>query len=363
MLHCEAVGWCGNCLGKCQTGTSAQASLLPSNCHTTDFSAQQIEQLTSAVETPFCACSHTRRIIATKPWHGPAVVQPLRPAGLSALHSFALISRPRGKPRSRSGCSCLFWLSGCQQRGVLVSITKQRSNPIPELSVVIPTLDASARLGPLLRAVGRQVGEVLVVDGISRDGPATAAFARASRARFITSARGRGQQIRAGCAAASGSWILILHVDSTLPPDWADEVRTFIAAHEHRFCAAAFRLAFDDQSWGARRTAVFANLRTRLFALPYGDQGLLISRLLYDEIGGMRALPIMEDVDMIQRIGRARLRRLRGTIRTSAERYRRDGWLRRNLRNLVCLALWFGGASAESIMKRYAGTHDAAGAR
>ena len=220
--------------------------------------------------------------------------------------------------------------------------------------MIVPALEASKRLGPLLEGIVGLTGEVVVVDGDSQDKAMTAAVAQARGAHFAQAARGRGTQIRAGCAIASGSWLLVLHADSVLPPGWVDTVRSFIAAPENRGCAACFRLAFDDQSWPARRTAALANWRTRLFALPYGDQGLLISRELHDQIGGYRDLPIMEDVDIVRRIGRQRLRLLDTVIRTSAERYRRGGWMRRSLRNLSCLVLWFAGVPPERIAARYA---------
>ena len=81
--------------------------------------------------------------------------------------------------------------------------------------------------------------------------------------------------------------------------------------------------------------------RCRRFALPYGDQGLLISRALLTEIGGIRDLPLMEDVDLVRRLGRARLVGLEAAAVTSAERWRRDGWRRRSLRNLLCLTLFY----------------------
>ncbi len=224
---------------------------------------------------------------------------------------------------------------------------------IPEVSVVIPTLESAHHLGALLQSVTGRVGETWVVDGHSQDQAATVACAEVYGARFTTAPRGRGGQIRTGCTRSSGPWLLILHADSSLPANWADEIRTFIATPEHVHRAACFRLAFDDGSRPARRTAFLANLRTRILALPYGDQGLLISRTLLDEIGGFRNVPIMEDVDLVRRIGRRRLHILAATLRTSSERYRRDGWLRRSLRNLWCLALWFGGMPPERIRRMY----------
>ncbi len=237
------------------------------------------------------------------------------------------------------------------------------AEPIADLSVVIPTLESSGILEPLLRSVAPVAGEVWVVDGQSHDHAATASHARALGARFAKAPRGRGTQIRAGCVLASRTWLLILHADSSLPAEWADTVRAFVTAPEHRHRAAYFRLAFDEDSWPARRTAALANLRSRLLALPYGDQGLLISRTLLDEIGGFRDLPIMEDVDIVRRIGRRRLCFLGAAIRTSAERYRRDGWLGRSLRNGLCLALWFAGTPPERILNVYQAVAAARSAR
>ena len=94
-------------------------------------------------------------------------------------------------------------------------------------------------------------------------------------------------------------------------------------------------------------------MRVRLFGLAYGDQGLLISRRLYDEVGGFRPLALMEDVDLARRIGRHRLRRLTATALTSAERWRRDGWIRRSGRNLACLALYAGGVAPARLARFY----------
>jgi len=82
-------------------------------------------------------------------------------------------------------------------------------------------------------------------------------------------------------------------------------------------------------------------LRAKFFALPYGDQGLLIRRDLYDRLGGFADMPLMEDVDLIRRIGRQRLIYLKSTALTSAARYQAAGYLRRPLRNLFCLSLYF----------------------
>jgi rSAM/selenodomain-associated transferase 2 len=216
------------------------------------------------------------------------------------------------------------------------------------LSVVIPTLNAAATLGPCLAALC-EADEIVVVDGGSTD--ATVALVESSGVHLVHSVRGRGAQLAAGAAAAQGDWLLFLHGDTLLAPGWRE------AAHRHmvrqRGKAACFRFRLDAREWQARLVETGVALRVRLLGLPYGDQGLLISRRLYDETGGYRPLPLMEDVDLIDRIGGLRLERLGAAALTSPDRWRRDGWLRRSARNLICLALYRLGMSAERVARLY----------
>jgi hypothetical protein len=78
----------------------------------------------------------------------------------------------------------------------------------------------------------------------------------------------------------------------------------------------------------------------------------LIARTLYGEVGGHPEIPLMEDVALARRLGR-RLVALDGTAVTSAERYLREGWVRRGARNLGTLGLWFAGVSPERLARRY----------
>jgi hypothetical protein len=126
-----------------------------------------------------------------------------------------------------------------------------------------------------------------------------------------------------------------------------------MALPQARKRAAAFRLAFDDDSPQARRVVFWARLRARVMKLPYGDQGLLISRLLYDALGGYPDLPLMEDVELVRRIGRKRLVLLRSEAVTSAEKYRRDGWDKRPWRNLSLMARYLMGADPSELAKAY----------
>jgi rSAM/selenodomain-associated transferase 2 len=219
------------------------------------------------------------------------------------------------------------------------------------LSIVITTLDAAGSLPAVLAALAEGADEIVVADGGSTDD--TRAVAAALGARVIDAPRGRGAQLSAGAAAAGGDWLLFLHADTRLAAGWRMAANRFMAARENGARAAYFRYALDDDAPAARRLERVVAWRCRRLALPYGDQGLLLSRALYAAVGGFRPIVLMEDVDIVRRLGRARLVALDHAAVTSAARYRRDGYLRRSARNLVCLSAWFLGVDPQRIARLY----------
>jgi len=192
------------------------------------------------------------------------------------------------------------------------------------ISVIIPTLNAARRLprtlAPLVDGAAEGlIREVIVADGGSRD--ETLEIADAAGCMLISGEPNRARLFRLAAARAKGKWLLFLHQGTALTGGWCDEVQTFFAMPEARRHAAVFQLAFDDPS--ARRALFWARLRTRLTKLPRGDQGLLISRFLYDAIGGYQDLKELEDVDLIRRVGSHRLVFLDTEAVVSAAYYRR----------------------------------------
>ncbi len=212
------------------------------------------------------------------------------------------------------------------------------------LSVIIPTLNAESRLVVTLRAlipgvISGLIKEVIIVDGGSAD--ATARIADEAGCIFVRSECGRGVQLARGATEARGDWLLFLHADTELSPGWEVEVANFMASPNSHQMAGVFEFALDDFGRDARRLERAVSWRCRLFGLPYGDQGLLIHRHLYDQLGGYGAMPLMEDVDLVRRIGRRKIAFLRSKAITSAQRYRDNGYRVRSLRNLLCLSLYF----------------------
>ncbi len=220
------------------------------------------------------------------------------------------------------------------------------------LAVVVPTLNAADGLAQTLQALATlQTSEIVVVDGGSSDN--TVDVARANGARVLTALPGRGRQMAAGAAQTSTPWLLFNHADSRPSREACALAQGFMADPANRMRAAYFRFRLDHDHGAARWLERWVALRCRWFALPFGDQSLLVPRPLYNRLGGFRALPLMEDVDMVNRLGRSRLVGLPADVVTSARRYRTEGYLRRGARNLLCCALYRLGVSPHRIARFY----------
>lgn len=223
--------------------------------------------------------------------------------------------------------------------------------PAP-VSIVIPALNAAQELPACLEHLMEGLGaglirELVITDGGSTD--ETRAIAQAAGAEWVSGAPSRGGQLRRGCAAAKGDWLLVLHADTHLEPGWSAAVAQHLQEGQGR--PAYFRLRFRARGVLPAWVAGWANLRSRLFALPYGDQGLLIRRAEYEAAGGYPDQPLMEDVALVRRL--KGLAALPSAALTSAARYQRAGWLRRGARNLWTLMRYFFGVAPERLAKSY----------
>jgi rSAM/selenodomain-associated transferase 2 len=224
--------------------------------------------------------------------------------------------------------------------------------PAP-ISVVVPTRDAAPGLAQCLSALVEGVAaglirELVVSDGGSTD--ATRAIARAAGARIVAGPAGRGGQLRRGVAEARGDWLLVLHADTRLGAGWTAAAARHLV--DRPDSAGWFRLRFDAPGTPPRLVAGWGNLRARHLGLPFGDQGLLIARGLYDAVGGYPDIPLMEDMALARALA-GRLAPIDAEALSDFARYRERGWVRQGAGNLWRQMRFLAGADPARLARRY----------
>ncbi|MBI4178635.1 TIGR04283 family arsenosugar biosynthesis glycosyltransferase [bacterium] len=223
----------------------------------------------------------------------------------------------------------------------MISVIIPALNEAPALSRLLPSLQPAAAAGIL---------EVIVSDGGSRDG--TADTAGNFGARVVKSGGGRGPQLNAGAEAASGQILFFLHADAAPPESFARDISRVLA--DPGVAMGAFQLRIDAPGIGFRLIEGFANQRSRLLALPYGDQGFFIRRAYFRRLGGFAPIPIMEDVDLALRVRKlGKIVISNSTVQVSARRWKSEGWMRTSLRNLALLFLFAVGVPPRFLARFY----------
>ena len=220
------------------------------------------------------------------------------------------------------------------------------------VGVVIPALNEERHLPRILEDVAQLAvaHDVVVVDGGSED--ATVGVATRMGIRVLLAERGRAAQMNRGATAVTGDWLCFLHADVRMPADAREALRDAIARPDVN--AAVWKLAVEGDGLWMRLVEAGARVRDRLAGLPYGDQGLVIRRSLFELVGGFPAVPIMEDVALARAVSRrTRLTRLPAALVASGRRWRREGPYRTWVRNAMLVTAYLAGAPPERLARWY----------
>lgn len=217
------------------------------------------------------------------------------------------------------------------------------------ISIIIPTLNEAGNL-PALKALTRQVAEVIVVDGGSND--ATVQIAKELGFTVLSSDKGRGVQLNLGAKKATAPCLLFLHADTFLPPAFPDLVTDCLADPET--ILGSFSLQLDTKNLAMRTICACANLRSRYLQLPYGDQAFFLRRHDFHALGGFPKMPIMEDyafVKLAQKQGK--IRTLPQTVTTSSRRLQAVGPILTTVINQLMILGYRLGVSPERLASFY----------
>ncbi len=218
------------------------------------------------------------------------------------------------------------------------------------ISIIIPTLNETARITATLEHIHNLANvEVIVADGGSHD--QTVEFAQAAGATVVHCSQGRGKQLNAGAALASGEVLLFLHADTWLPDDFVDHVWQTLREGN---TGGAFKLHIGASGWMLRLIEFGANLRSRWLQLPYGDQAIFMKASDFFRLNGFQNWPLMEDYDFCCRLRKTgRIALAPASVTTSARRWQTLGVLKTTLTNLACVVAFRFGVSPVTLARWY----------
>ncbi|WP_233554928.1 TIGR04283 family arsenosugar biosynthesis glycosyltransferase [Atopobacter sp. AH10] len=221
------------------------------------------------------------------------------------------------------------------------------------ISIIIPVLNEEDKVDFLHQALeifkGNVPYEVILVDGGSKD--RTAERLKDLSYEVVESQPGRGIQLNEGVKHSRGDILFFYHMDSSFKVNPLPVIEQLLAQHPF----AAFPINFDQYhpllwlvQWGS-------NWRLRHRKIAFGDQGMCMTRVFYEQMKGFKDYPLMEDYDFSIRAKKRKVYPVVAplTIQTSARRFRRQGIIRTLIRMQFCQYLFRSGEAVEVIQKRY----------
>jgi len=231
-----------------------------------------------------------------------------------------------------------------------------------QISVIIPTLNEATRIARAIDcAWAADADEVIVSDGGSRDN--TTRIADSAGAKVICSTAGRGTQLNAGFETSSGNVLVFLHADSWPAKNLFTQIRR---RFQHELASQAllwggFKQKINNQRPVYRLIEAGNAYRTKFRKLVYGDQAMFVSRQAFQQVGGYKTIPLMEDVclsDALSILCKPVL--LSGPIHVSARRWESIGPLKTTVQNWRFFKRFRGGEPPETLAQEYYEASEAA---
>jgi len=221
------------------------------------------------------------------------------------------------------------------------------------ISIIIPTLNEASLIGGCIGSLRTEAcdSEIIVADGGSSDNTGDI-VSGIPGVRLVDSPKGRGLQMNRGATVAAGDILLFLHADTVLEPGWSHCILSSLK--NTTAVGGAFTLAVRNRSWQYRLMEAWVRMRCVLCKLPYGDQGIFIRKDVFTHINGYREIPLMEDVDLVGRMGKIGRIAIAGKKAfTSDRRWAKRGFIRTAAKNQAIMLLYRLGVNPERLYQLY----------
>ncbi len=219
------------------------------------------------------------------------------------------------------------------------------------ISVIIPTLNEAGNIKETI--ISSQFSnnvEIIVVDGGSKD--ETLFIAKSLNVKVLISSLGRANQMNVGAMAASGEILLFLHADTRLPTNFEEMMRTTLA--KPGIVAGAFALRINAPNWGLRLVELGVKWRSHLWQMPYGDQGIFLTKDVFGQVGNFPQIPIMEDFELIRKLKTmGKIYLLPTPVITSPRRWLKKGIIQTTILNQIIVIAYLLGVSPQQIRNWY----------
>ncbi len=222
-----------------------------------------------------------------------------------------------------------------------------------KISIIIPTMNEANNLPLLLSDLSsiQKEDEIIIVDCGSEDKTIDISNIYGAKV-FISKEKNRGLQLGMGAKNSKGEWLIFLHADTRLTHDWFTKIKSVLKGDKNFIYY--LELKINDKKIIYRVLEILVNFRSRFFKQPYGDQGLIIHRSIYNENNGFREIPLMEDVDFFRRLKNKKdLKQLNLPIFTSSRKWEGTNIFVQGLKNWNLRKRWLKGESTKSIYSEY----------